>query len=54
MTTYPLPYDTGPHDEPAGHSFAAAWWTLSGFGLLASLLALMGFQWAAMNHFFGV
>ena len=49
--TLPLPYDTGPHDHtPSGHSFAAAWWTLSGFGVLDVLIAV---QIGALNHFFG-
>ncbi|MEW6316265.1 MAG: hypothetical protein AB1670_07720 [Pseudomonadota bacterium] len=38
--TLPLHYDTGPHDDtPSGHSFAAAWWTLTGFGVLSATLA---------------
>ena len=53
MTTYPLPYDTGPHDEPAGHSYAAFWTAVTGFSVLSASLATLGFQWAAMNHFFG-
>ena len=53
MTTYPLPYDTGPHDEPAGHSFAAAWMALTGFAVLSALILTLLFQRVAMNHFFG-
>jgi hypothetical protein len=49
MTTQAIPYD----DTPTGHSFAAAWIALFGFAALAALLAVAGFQWAAMNHFFG-
>ena len=54
MTTYPLHYDTGPHDEPAGHSFAAAWMALTGFAVLSALIVMLGVQAAAINHFFGV
>lgn len=32
--TQSLAYD----DTPSGHSFAAAWWTLTGFGVLSATL----------------
>lgn len=52
--TLPLPYDTGPHDDtPTGHSFAAAWWTLTGFGVLFATLVVGLIGEAAINHFFG-
>ena len=52
--TLPLPYDTGPHDDtPSGHSFAAAWWTLTGFGVLFATLVVGLIGEAAINHFFG-
>jgi len=52
--TLPLPYDTGPHDDtPSGHSFAAAWWTLTGFGVLSATLIVGLAGEAAMFHIFG-
>lgn len=52
--TLPLPYDTGPHDDTqSGHSFAAAWWTLTGFGVLSATLAFGLIGEAAIFHFFG-
>ena len=50
MKAIPLSHDTLPD---TGHSYAAAWSVLTGFALLAGLLLTAGFQWAAMNHFFG-
>jgi len=47
--TLPLPYDTG----PSGHSFAAAWWTLTGFGVLSATLIVGLIGEAAIFHFFG-
>ena len=44
-----LPYD----DTPTGHSFAAAWWTLTGFGVLFAVLAVGLFSEAAIYYFFG-
>jgi len=41
-----LPYD----DTPTGHSFAAAWWTLTGFGVLAGVL-LIGVAFEAALYF---
>ena len=35
MRTETIDYD----DTPTGHSFAAAWWTLTGFGVLSATLA---------------
>jgi hypothetical protein len=53
--TLPLPYDTGPHDDtPSGHSFAAAWWTLTGFGVLAGVLLIGMAGEAAIYNLFGV
>lgn len=46
MRTEVIDYD----DTHTGHSFAAAWWTLSGFGVLDVLIAV---QIGALNHFFG-
>ncbi len=48
--TLSLPHD----DTPAGHSFAAFWIAVTGFTVLSASLATLAFQWAAMNHFFGV
>ena len=48
--TLPLHYDNEPDDTPTGHTYAAAWWAMTGFAALDTLLV---FQWAAMNHFFG-
>ena len=53
MTTFTLPYDTGPHDTPAGHSFAAFWTAVIGFTVLSGLLVLLAYQMTALNHFFG-
>jgi len=54
MRTLPLPYDTGPHDDtPSGHSFAAAWLALTGFGVLSATLAFGLIGEAAIFHFFG-
>lgn len=51
--TLPLPYDTGPHDDtPSGHSFAAAWWTLTGFGVLSATLIVGLFSEAAIYFLF--
>jgi len=36
MRTETIDYD----DTPTGHSFAAAWWTLSGFGVLSATLVV--------------
>jgi len=47
--THTLPYD----DTPTGHSFAAAWWTLTGFGVLSATLAFGLIGEAAIFHFFG-
>ena len=47
--THTLPYD----DTPTGHSFAAAWWAMTGFGLLSVLLSLATFGKAAMLYLFG-
>lgn len=47
--TLPLPYD----DTPTGHSFAAAWWTLSGFGVLSAILILTFIGEAAIYKLFG-
>lgn len=44
-----LPYD----DTPTGHSFAAAWWTLSGFGFLSAMLILTFIGEAAIYKLFG-
>jgi hypothetical protein len=49
MKTLPLPYD----DTPTGHSFAAAWWTLTGFGVLSALLILALAGEAAIYKLFG-
>lgn len=49
----PLPYDTGPQDEPDGHSFAAAWWALTGFGVLSATLIVGLFSEAAIYKLFG-
>ena len=52
--TLPIPYDTGPHDDaPSGHSFAAAWWTLTGFGVLSATLAFGLIGEAAIYKLFG-
>lgn len=45
MRTEVIDYD----DTPTGHSFAAAWWTLTGFGVL--LIGLAGE--AAIYNLFG-
>jgi len=49
MTTETIDYD----DTPTGHSFAAAWWTLSGFGVLSATLIVGLIGEAAIFHFFG-
>jgi len=49
MRTEALPYD----DTPTGHSFAAAWWTLSGFGVLSAALVVGLIGEAAIFHLFG-
>lgn len=49
MRTETIDYD----DTPTGHSFAAAWWTLSGFGVLAGVLLIgVAFE-AAIYSLFG-
>lgn len=53
MNSATLPYDTGPHDTPAGHSFVAFWAAVTGFSVLSGLLLLLAYQAVAMNHFFG-
>jgi len=45
MRTETIDYD----DTPSGHSFAAAWWTLTGFGVLAGVL-LIGLAGEAAIH----
>jgi hypothetical protein len=40
-------------DTPSGHSFAAAWWTLSGFGVLSATLVVGLIGEAAIFHLFG-
>ena len=47
--TQSLPYD----DTPTGHSFAAAWWPLSGFGVLAGVLLIGLAGEAAIYKLFG-
>ena len=47
--TQSLHYD----DTPTGHSFAAAWWTLTGFGVLSATLAFGLIGEAAIFYFFG-
>jgi hypothetical protein len=47
--TQSLPYD----DTPTGHSFAAAWWTLTGFGVLSGTLAFGLIGEAAIFTLFG-
>jgi hypothetical protein len=47
--TLPLPYD----DTPSGHSFAAAWWTISGFGVLSATLIVGLIGEAAIYKLFG-
>jgi len=47
--TQSLPYD----DTPTGHSFAAAWWTLTGFGVLAGALLIGLVGEAAIYKLFG-
>jgi len=49
MKTEALPYD----DTPTGHSFAAAWWALSGFGLLSAVLMVGLIGEAAIYKLFG-
>ena len=49
MRTETIPYD----DTPSGHSFAAAWWTLTGFSVLAGVLLIGLAGEAAIFHFFG-
>lgn len=49
MRTETIEYD----DTPTGHSFAAAWWTLSGFGVLAGVLMVGLIGEAAIFHIFG-
>lgn len=55
--TLPLPYAPGPQDHaddtPTGHTFAAAWWTLSGFGVLSAMLILTFIGEAAIYKLFG-
>lgn len=47
--TQSLPYD----DTPTGHSFAAAWWTLTGFGVLSATLIVGLAGEAAIYKLFG-
>lgn len=49
MKTETLPYD----DTPTGHSFSAAWWTLTGFGVLFSVLIVGLAGEAAIYKLFG-
>lgn len=49
MKTETLPYD----DTPTGHSFAAAWWALSGFGVLSTVLIVGLIGEAAIYKLFG-
>ena len=49
MRTEVIDYD----DTPSGHSFAAAWWTLSGFGVLAGVLLIGLAGEAAIYNLFG-
>lgn len=54
MTTQALPLDPYEHDDtPTGHSFAAAWWTLTGFGALAGVLLIGLAGEAAIYKLFG-
>tara|TARA_R100000935_G_scaffold48840_1_gene73605 strand:+ start:2479 stop:2634 length:156 start_codon:yes stop_codon:yes gene_type:complete len=51
MTTAYLPYDPTPYDDTqTGHSYAAGWSVLIGFGALDLLIAV---QIGALYHFFG-
>lgn len=47
--THTLPCD----DTPTGHSFAAAWWTLTGFCVLSATLVVGLIGEAAIFYFFG-
>jgi hypothetical protein len=47
--THTLPYD----DTPTGHTYAAAWWTLTGFGVLSALLIMALTGEAAIYKIFG-
>lgn len=49
MKTETLPYDY----PPTGHSIAAAWWTLTGFGVLAGVLLIGLAGEAAIYKLFG-
>ncbi len=49
MRTETIDYD----DTPTGHSFAAACWTLSGFGVLAGVLLIGLAGEAAIYNLFG-
>ncbi len=49
MRTETIDYD----DTHTGHSFAAAWWTLTGFGVLSATLVVGLIGEAAIFHFFG-
>ena len=49
MRTEVIDYD----DTPTGHSFAAAWWTLTGFGVLSATLAFGLIGEAAIYKLFG-
>jgi hypothetical protein len=40
-------------DTPTGHSFAAAWWTLTGFGVLSATLIVGLAGEAAIYKLFG-
>ena len=40
-------------DTPTGHSFAAAWWTITGFGVLAGVLLIGLAGEAAIYNLFG-
>lgn len=49
MKTETLPYDY----PPTGHSIAAAWWTLTGFGVLSAALIVGLVSEAAIFYLFG-
>ena len=49
MRTETIDYD----DTPTGHSFAAAWWTLTGFGVLSATLVVGLIGEAAIYNLFG-
>lgn len=49
MRTEVIDYD----DTPTGHSFAAAWWTLTGFGVMAGVLLIGLAGEAAIYKLFG-